>query len=403
MLRPVILALFIVPLALPAHAQETQPWFWAANNDRKATEPASTEAAQDGGAQTQSPEEALLDWQLQKSWDYKDFTVEQWTAPEPDGSPGLAQSQKIVVRRGGTIRDMIEDQLVSLEWVGLGEDANENTDEAEQNEAPAMPDNDELPLAAITGGEANELVITAWSGGAHCCNTTYIARLAPGGYKRLLTLPTGDAGTEIKRIDGAEAWSVVTADTVFAYWNTSFAGSPMPSVIFAYDAASDSYRFSGAMMKRRGANEARIREREQEIAPEDWVMEPAFNTMLVGPTIVTPLPPVALWDIMLEYIYAGRWPAAIAVLDAKWPEDIAGRAEFLASFTCRLRKSAYWADIAALNDLPPGTGAQACPIESGNDPGAAQDDGGDSGGNNGGETPAPQPEQPAAPAGPVPS
>jgi hypothetical protein len=297
-------------------------------------------------------------WQLQQSWDKGDYKIELWNSLAPpdakDDSDGYLIEQKIIIRQGEAIRDIFVDQKLEFDRLNpLGNDA---------PEAETSDDDNALPFTNVTGRSADELVIEGWSGGAHCCSTIYVVRLG-NSYKRVLELPTFDAGVEFLQLAGDAGYEIRTGDTAFTYWNTSFATSPIPTVIMTYDWGSDTYMFAGWLMRKTGLNADKISQLEEELGADEWVNEPMENTMLIGPTTVTPLPPSALWSIMLEYIYAGRWNVAVDYMKKKWPPATAGKEEFLTSFTCQLRKSRWWRDLAGLNSLPENFRANDCPVE----------------------------------------
>jgi hypothetical protein len=93
----------------------------------------------------------------------------------------------------------------------------------------------------INGDRLPDLVVSTWSGGAHCCYSTTIHSVGRE-VKPLLTLDTGNCGTELMDLDGNGTLELLTCDDRWAYAHCSFAESPLPSVVFAYDATRGEYR-----------------------------------------------------------------------------------------------------------------------------------------------------------------
>lgn len=92
----------------------------------------------------------------------------------------------------------------------------------------------------IDGDGRVELVVTTHSGGAHCCQSTTIYSVA-GVAKKILSVSTGNCPGELVDVDDDGVPEFRTCDDTFANAFCSFASSPMPTVVFAYDKASGAY------------------------------------------------------------------------------------------------------------------------------------------------------------------
>jgi hypothetical protein len=93
----------------------------------------------------------------------------------------------------------------------------------------------------ITGDGRAELVVTKNSGGAHCCESTtiYSIEAAP---REILSVSTGNCPGSLVDLDNDGVAEFQTCDDTFAYAFCSFAFSPMPTVVFAYDKVQRAYR-----------------------------------------------------------------------------------------------------------------------------------------------------------------
>jgi len=90
-------------------------------------------------------------------------------------------------------------------------------------------------LADVTGDMRKELVVTIDSGGAHCCYSTNIYSIEAGRPKTLLEAETGNCAGEMIDLDKDGIVEFSACDDAFAYAFCSFALSPLPPVVFAYN------------------------------------------------------------------------------------------------------------------------------------------------------------------------
>lgn len=92
----------------------------------------------------------------------------------------------------------------------------------------------------ITGDGRSELVVTKHSGGAHCCESTTIYSVV-GAARDILSVSTGNCPGELVDLDNDGVPEFQTCDDTFANAFCSFAYSPMPAVVFAYEKAKAGY------------------------------------------------------------------------------------------------------------------------------------------------------------------
>jgi hypothetical protein len=91
----------------------------------------------------------------------------------------------------------------------------------------------QLGLENVWGGPLDEVVMSVYTGGAHCCFESLIA-LVDGPFRgRLLDKVWGDPGYEGQRVGGR--YQFVTADDRFAYAFTAFAASGLPVQVLTID------------------------------------------------------------------------------------------------------------------------------------------------------------------------
>ena len=90
-------------------------------------------------------------------------------------------------------------------------------------------------VADVTGDRRAELVFSRHSGGAHCCYSTSIYSIERDEPKALLSLDTDDCSSELVDLDKNGVAELQTCDAIFGYEFCSFAFTPFPPVVFAYD------------------------------------------------------------------------------------------------------------------------------------------------------------------------
>jgi hypothetical protein len=90
-------------------------------------------------------------------------------------------------------------------------------------------------LADVTGDGRAELVVVSNSGGAHCCESTSIYSIEGTTPTPLLSVETNNCEGTLADLDGDGLVEFQACDDTFAYEFCSFAFSPMPPVVFAYD------------------------------------------------------------------------------------------------------------------------------------------------------------------------
>ncbi len=90
-----------------------------------------------------------------------------------------------------------------------------------------------IQLKDLTHDRVPEVIVTTYTGGAHCCNEYTIHSW---DQNRFTTVKTGplDGGGEFTDLDGDGKFEFVTVDNSFFYAFSSFAGSFPPTQIYQY-------------------------------------------------------------------------------------------------------------------------------------------------------------------------
>lgn len=184
----------------------------------------------------------------------------------------------------------------------------------------------------ITGDGVPDLVIAEWTGGAHCRFLFHVFGLG----SQLCDLGTLDAGhadlAGFEDLDSDGRLEFVTPDWSFAYWRTSFAGSPAPLVILA--PGEHGYHVATELMRQSCPSEADLIRLAEETRDR-----PGWDGGQ---------PPPVLWAAMLDLIYSGNVGSAWKLVEDAWPSGLPGRPEFTQAFKDQLSTSPYWTEICAM-------------------------------------------------------
>ncbi len=185
----------------------------------------------------------------------------------------------------------------------------------------------------ITGRGFPNMVVTEWSGGAHCCFNFYIFELGKS-FRLVDKLDAGDGDlSHFADLDSDGLLEFVTADWTFAYWNSSFAGSPAPKVILRFD--NDKYHLARDLMRKP--------------SPSAEEIESKVHSVLTNAKWKEGKPPVDLWSEMLDLIYSGHLGFAWEFFDKAWAKGVPGKKKFLKAFRSQLSKSQYYGELIEMN------------------------------------------------------
>lgn len=181
-----------------------------------------------------------------------------------------------------------------------------------------------------TGDGVPDVMVNYYSGGAHCCFESYFINL--GDTAEIVERIATDNAELIpirKKPDGGLLFE--TADNAFAYWLTSFAESPMPTVIMEFE--GNKLRPAFDLMKRPPPPMAALR------AKARLARSRIGNDPYTGEESSMEYP---FWGEMLDLIYTGHEPLAWQYFDMVWPAGKRGKELFRRDFKNRLAESYYW-------------------------------------------------------------
>lgn len=183
-----------------------------------------------------------------------------------------------------------------------------------------------IPIGTdITGLGKPNLLLSEWSGGAHCCFTFHVLEL--GDHPReIATVEAEDsdyAHFEDMNRDGV--YEFVGWDFTFAYWHAGFLQSPAPRIVLRFNGAR--YELAPDLMRQTPPSAEQLNLTEGKVRDGEW--EEGY-------------PPPLLWETMLNLIYAGHSDLAWSFMDAAWAPEHTGRAKFLQDSCTKLATSPYF-------------------------------------------------------------
>lgn len=202
------------------------------------------------------------------------------------------------------------------------------------------------PLVAngtdVTGRGQPNMIVSAFTGGAHCCMYHLVFELAPA-FRLLAILSDRDddlAHFELDPRDGHYYYH--TAEWTFAYWPSCFECSPSTLVILHFVEGQNGGAYHLALDKMvtpepsRDEWEKRIGEVNQTVSDGDVAN--------IGHD---------LWGFALELLYSGHSDLAWKFVKEAGPEAQEGHFPTLADFCSILKVSPYWPDLQpTLRDTP---------------------------------------------------
>lgn len=93
------------------------------------------------------------------------------------------------------------------------------------------------PGTDVNGDGTPDLVLFGWSGGAHCCFTTWVFSLG-AQFEELAVVPGEYTEVRVEQRDDDAALEFVVRDWACAYWPYGFAGSPSVEVVLDWQGKS---------------------------------------------------------------------------------------------------------------------------------------------------------------------
>jgi hypothetical protein len=183
----------------------------------------------------------------------------------------------------------------------------------------------------INGNNIPDLVISKWTGGAHCCNFLYVFELGET-FRQIVAIDGGSYGFTLADLNHDRIPEIEFSDGVIDYVFACFAGSPPGRVILKF--TGDKYDIAQELMKTpRPTNHFINSEKDQ--------IRLAFKKR------DSPDLPYPFLKLMMDLSYTGHFDLALKVADETWPPDMPGLEKFKSDFREALDSSIYWKKLNA--------------------------------------------------------
>jgi hypothetical protein len=264
------------------------------------------------------------------------YDVKILTTPSSDDRFG---NSVLLVQKGGQIRKVMKmggDGRIAGFY--FGDDVTKAYTIAEKRSIPLI-----TKTLDKTGDGIPDVLINYYSGGAHCCSSSYFLNL--GDAVQLVdSIDTGHDSIVVvgKNPKGGLLFSV--SDTSYAYWQIGFAGSAFPNVILHFvdgkllpDFARMTKPPPPLTVLRNRARNAR-----NQLSNDAYLGEDEEGSVLYKENASFQ---TGFWGEMLDLIYSGNESLAWQYLDLVWPSAKRGKDIFLSDFKKKLSDSPYWRQI----------------------------------------------------------
>jgi len=203
---------------------------------------------------------------------------------------------------------------------------------------PAIPNGTD-----VTGRGHPNMIVSYWTGGAHCCSSHYVFELEPD-FKLLTTLDDQDDDLAHFEKIGSQ-YFYKTFDWSFAYWPSCYACSPSHPVVlrFVNDAKDGAYHLAIDKMWWPAPDERQWKAALADV--NDVVKEDGVQLDEIGTT---------LWNTVLDLIYTGHSDLAWKFIEEAGPQAQKEPLPDLETFCSKLKQSPYWPDLQpTLRNSPP--------------------------------------------------
>lgn len=193
----------------------------------------------------------------------------------------------------------------------------------------------------LVGNGRPQMMVTAWSGGAHCCFTRYIFELEPK-LRLIAMLEDGDTNLgHFEDLDHNGHYYYVTED-IWSYWPSSFASSVRHKVILRWNGGR--FVLDLTRMRRPPPTSQQWQSALKNV--DDVLKSNRHSREALAAT---------LWDTTLNLIYTGHSDLAWQFVREVNPQAFESDNPTLEEFCGMLKSSVYWQDLEpALKEMPPG-------------------------------------------------
>lgn len=249
------------------------------------------------------------------------YDVRIMNTPQPKDGFGYSY---VLVEKNGRLKNVLKSEGGGVMGFSFAEDMrNAYTPKARRGTTLLKAVRD------ATGDGIPDVMVNYYSGGAHCCFESYFISL---GETAEIVERVATDNAELVPIRKSPNGGLIfeTADNAFAYWLTSFAESPMPTVIMEFK--DNKLRPNFDLMKKPPPPMTALRAKA--LAARSKIGNDPYTGEESG--IEYPF-----WGEMLDLIYSGNKGLAWQYFDLVWPAGKQDKELFRRDFKNRLAESYY--------------------------------------------------------------
>ncbi len=181
----------------------------------------------------------------------------------------------------------------------------------------------------LTGKGIPNLIVSNWTGGAHCCNFLHIFELGKK-FRKVATVAAGSSGIRFIDLDHDGFPEIEFWDGAIDYQFASFAFSPAGRVVLKFK--NDQYEVATNLM-----NKPPLSIKRYKNAVKKSRLEFSKNE--------SPDLPYNFLETMMNLSYSGHYQQALKFASDAWPKDKSGLEKFKDEFSQALKESLYWRDF----------------------------------------------------------
>ncbi len=181
----------------------------------------------------------------------------------------------------------------------------------------------------FTGNGIPDLLISQWTGGAHCCNIVHVFEMDKTALRKLSSIDGGSYGFEIKDFDGDKIPEISFWDWPIDYLFNSFSHSAQAKVVLKY--IGNEYHVASSLMYKNRPAHKNLEKLKNDIRK---------NFDREGDRV-----PYELLDIMMELSYSGYKELAMRIANETWPIKRTDFKKFRREFKEALSDSIYWSEF----------------------------------------------------------
>lgn len=186
------------------------------------------------------------------------------------------------------------------------------------------------PMFNLTSSINQELLISEWTGGAHCCFLFHIFRL-DDHFKKLTSVEGGNFYPELEDVDGDGVLEIKIEDDFLAYIFADFSRTAVGKVFLKYlngRFAVDSKHMKNSVLSHFVGKEK----------IESWRRSFRLHNY-IGDA------PDSLIQEVTDLFYNGNKDIALDLVNRSWPKEIPGKDRFLDSYKDALKNSKFYPEF----------------------------------------------------------